>query len=88
MDVARAQCFISRVAIHARRVLLTDGTGATTELLLYLLTVRCFQWAKHANIARLQFVRRMRGQSAEDDVLLKAVGHRLRNSQTGLMKID
>jgi len=72
MDVARAQCFISRVAIHARKVLLTDGAGTTTESLLYLLTVRRFQRAKHANTARLQFVRCMRGQSAQDD-MLKAV---------------
>jgi hypothetical protein len=75
MNVARAQCFIPRVAIHARKVLLTGGTGATTELLLHLLTVGRFQWAKHADIARLQFVRCMRGQSAEDNVLLKAVCH-------------
>ena len=56
-------------------MLLTDGTGAATELLLYLLTVRRFQWAKHANITRLQFVRRTQEQSAEDDVLFKAVCH-------------
>jgi hypothetical protein len=75
MDVARAQCFIPRVAIHARKALLTDGTGATTKLLLHLLTVGRFPWAKHANITGLQFMRCMRGQSAEDNALLKAVCH-------------
>jgi hypothetical protein len=60
IDIACAQCFISRVTIHARKVLFTNGTSAMAGLLPYLLKVVCLQWAKHANVVGSQFVRFMR----------------------------
>jgi hypothetical protein len=75
MDVACAQRFVSRVAIHARKVFFTNGADAMTGLLLHLLTVDRLQWAKYSNVARLQFVRCTRWQSAENNVLLRAVCH-------------
>jgi hypothetical protein len=75
MDVAYAHRFVSRVAKHARKVFRASGADVMTELLLYLLTVYRLQWAKHANVTILQFVRCMRWQWAEDNVLLRAVCH-------------
>jgi hypothetical protein len=46
MDVEEAQCFVLGVAIEAREVFLANCTSATTELLLNLLTVGCFQWTE------------------------------------------
>lgn len=53
-------------------MLLTHGVGASSVQIVDLFTICCFEWAKGANITRLKLMRGMRGQTAEDDVVLEA----------------
>ena len=45
---------------------------ASTVAALDLISVRCFQWPENRQVTGLCLVRRVRGQSTQDDVVLEA----------------
>jgi hypothetical protein len=62
----------SRTTVYSREVFFVDICQASTVAALDFISVRCFQWPKNRHVTGLCLVRRVRGQSTKDDVILEA----------------
>ena len=60
------------VVVQQREVLLPHRTGTAVVEIFDLVTIRGLERAEHANVARLELVRSMGWQTAENDIIRQA----------------
>ena len=54
-------------------MLLSDSVHTSSFQSLGIITVRCFQWSKHCNVARLELVRCVGWKATQGDLVSEAV---------------
>jgi hypothetical protein len=76
--IAGCKCLLSGAIIKIGEVWLADNTHPSAACLLNLCPICRFQRTEDTHIARLQFMRRMRRETTQDDAVSKAEFHDLK----------